>query len=106
MEAIIVGVITGSLSLAGVIIANRASQARIEERVDNLTTEVEKHNNVVERMYALEARVEEQNKTLFTRYNEVHQATQDIAVTARHAQERADAAHNRLDRAGIQGGIS
>lgn len=110
METIAAALIAAAASVAVTLITvsiqNSKSQAVTNTKIDNLTAEVEKHNSVVERMFHLEAKVEEQNKTLFARYNEVHEATQDIAVTARHAQERADAAHNRLDRAGIQGGIS
>ncbi len=77
-------------------------QAATDTKIDDLKAEVEKHNGVVERTY----RLEERDKTLFARYEEVHDATQDIAKTARHASERADAAHNRLDRAGIMDGQS
>ena len=57
-EAIIVALITGSLSLVGVYIANRKSQALIEYRLDELTTQVQRHNKVVERTYELEKRAD------------------------------------------------
>lgn len=139
MESIIVALITGTMSIVGIVITVKASgkqqrgqrqedlakqqgeiaakldsqsaeirgelaqyRAATDAKIDALKDEVEKHNGVVERTY----RLEEQNKTLFQRYGEVHEATQDIAKTARHAVERADAANNRLDRAGIRDGLS
>ena len=56
-ESIIVAVITGTLSLIGVYIANRKSQALVEYRLDELTKQVEKHNQIVERTYNLEERM-------------------------------------------------
>ena len=57
-ESIIVALITGGLSLVGVYIANRKSQALIEYRLDELTTQVQRHNTVVERTYELEKRAD------------------------------------------------
>lgn len=57
-ESIIVALITGALSLLGVYLANRKSAALMEYRLEQLEKKVDKHNNLVERMYA----VEEDNK--------------------------------------------
>ena len=57
-ESIIVALITGALSLLGVYLANRKSAALMEYRLEQLEKKVDKHNNLVERMYA----VEEENK--------------------------------------------
>lgn len=71
-------------------------------KIDALKSEVEKHNGVVERTFKLE----EQNKTLFENYKAMHDEISDASSRASHAVERADAAHNRLDRAGITSGLS
>lgn len=57
-ESIIVAVITGLLSLAGVYLANRKSAALMEYRLQELEKKVDKHNNLVERMYAVEERTQ------------------------------------------------
>ena len=54
MESIVVAVITGVVTLAGVILSNSKSRAVMEVKLDNLTAKVEKHNQVLERTYALE----------------------------------------------------
>lgn len=46
--------IGGAVTLAGVIFSNSRSQAVLEEKIDELTRHVEKHNQLVERTYALE----------------------------------------------------
>ena len=48
---------SGLLSLLGVYLANRKSAALMEYRLKKLEEKVDKHNNVVERMYRLEAQV-------------------------------------------------
>lgn len=71
--AIIVSIITGGLSLAGVIITNMNSNKKIEHqlevsmaitntKLDDLTKQVEKHNQVIERTYKLEQAVEDLRK--------------------------------------------
>ncbi len=57
-ESIIVALITGVLSLMGVFFANRKGQALMEYKIDELTDKVDKHNNMIERVYALEKRAE------------------------------------------------
>lgn len=56
-ESILVALITGGLSLLGVYLANRRGQALMEYRLDELTKQVQKHNSVVDRTYALEERM-------------------------------------------------
>lgn len=69
MEAIIVSIITGILSLAGVIITNVSSNRKIENQLEvhqavtetnleNLTNEVRKHNNFASRIPVIERDVE------------------------------------------------
>lgn len=53
-ESIIVAVITGVLTFAGVIISNSRSDAVQNERIEQLRDEVKKHNGLIERTYRLE----------------------------------------------------
>ena len=101
METIVAAVVAGVFGVVSALITcaaqNGKAHAVMATKLDSLITQVEKHNKLVERTFKLE----EQVKTLFNDYSELHDATQGLAVTARHASERADAAHNRLDRSGI-----
>ena len=55
-ESIIVAIITGILTLVGVLISNSRNDAVQTERIEQLRTEVKKHNNLIERTYKLEDR--------------------------------------------------
>lgn len=54
MESVIAALVTGVLTLIGVIVSNSRSRAVMEVKIDNLTRQVEKHNCLIERTYALE----------------------------------------------------
>lgn len=56
-ESIIVAIITGVLTLVGVLISNSKSQAAVEEQVKELTREVREHNGFAKRMPVLEEQV-------------------------------------------------
>lgn len=56
-DAIIVALITGAFSFLGVYFSNRKSAALLEFRIKALERKVEDHNNLVERMYAAEDRL-------------------------------------------------
>ncbi len=67
-ESILVAVITGGLSLIGVVITNMATarkqeqaqavaQAVTETKIDNLTQEVRQHNGFAQKIPVLEANV-------------------------------------------------
>lgn len=57
-EAIIVAVLGLMGTLAGSYLANRKSTALVIYRLEQLEQKVSKHNNLVERTYALEEAVE------------------------------------------------
>lgn len=68
MEGIIAAVVTGCLSLAGVIITNVQSNKKIENKlttaqavtdckIDELTREVREHNNFARRMPVIEEQI-------------------------------------------------
>ncbi len=68
MEAIVVAIITGGLTLIGVVVANNRQSAVMAEKIETLSRRVERHNGVIERVYDLEAEqrgCEEKFKTLF-----------------------------------------
>lgn len=55
-ESIIVAIITGVLTLVGVLISNSRNDAVQSERIEQLRAEVKKHNQLIERTYNLEDR--------------------------------------------------
>lgn len=61
-ESIIVAIVSGLLTLVGVIVANSKSQAVTETRLDELTREVREHNNFARRMPVLEERMDEMTR--------------------------------------------
>lgn len=54
---IIVAVITGCITLAGVLISNSKSQAVTETKLEELTREVREHNNFARRMPVVEEQI-------------------------------------------------
>ena len=54
MESVLVALIGGAVTLAGVVASNSRSRAVLEQKVDELSRRVEKHNCLVERTYRLE----------------------------------------------------
>ena len=56
-EAIIVAIITGALTLIGTISSNHLTHSKTIYRIDQLEKKVEKHNNLVERMYIAEGQI-------------------------------------------------
>ena len=57
METILAAVITGAITLVGVLIANSKTQAVMETKVDELTREVREHNNFAKRMPVVEEQI-------------------------------------------------
>ncbi len=53
-ESIIVALITGSMTLIGVLIANNKQQAVTDTKLDELTREVREHNDFARRVPILE----------------------------------------------------
>ena len=70
MDEIIVACITGGLTLLGVLVSNRRSQAVTETKLEELTREVREHNNFARRMPV----VEEQIKVINHRIGDLEQA--------------------------------
>ena len=57
MNEIIVALITGGITLAGVLISNQKAQAVTETRLDELTREVREHNNFARRVPVVEEQI-------------------------------------------------
>lgn len=85
MEAIIVAIITGGLSLVGVIISNVTSNRRVEAnlktaqavtdtKIEELTREVREHNNFAKRMPIVENEIQHIN-TEIKKLASYHQPT-------------------------------
>ena len=61
-ETILVAAITAGFAFLGVYISNRKQAALVAYRLEKLEEKVDKHNNVVERMYRLEEQVNLKNE--------------------------------------------
>ena len=57
MDTIVASIITGGITLLGVLIANNKNQAVMETKVDALTREVREHNNFAKRMPVVEEQI-------------------------------------------------
>ena len=57
MDIIITSIISGGITLVGVLIANSKSQAVMETKVNELTREVREHNNFARRMPVVEEQI-------------------------------------------------
>ena len=69
MNEIIVALITGGVTLVGVLISNQKSQAVTETKIDELTREVREHNHFAKRMPV----VEEQIKVINNRIHDLEE---------------------------------
>lgn len=57
VESVVVAIITGVLTLIGVLISNSKSQAVMETKVNELTREVREHNKFAKRMPVVEEQI-------------------------------------------------
>ena len=69
MNEIIVALITGGVTLVGVLISNQKSQAVTDTKLEELTREVREHNHFAKRMPV----VEEQIKVINRRIEDLEQ---------------------------------
>ena len=61
MNEIIVALITGGVTLVGVLISNQKSQAVTDTKLEDLTREVREHNNFARRVPVLEEQMKVAN---------------------------------------------
>ena len=71
MNEIIVALITGGITLVGVMISNQKSQAVTDTKLEELTREVREHNNFARRVPV----VEEQIKVINHRIDDLEELT-------------------------------
>ena len=64
MESVIAALITGAITLIGVMIANNRSQAVPDTKLEELTREVREHNNFARRVPILEEQMKVVNHRL------------------------------------------
>lgn len=57
MQEIIVALISGGITLLGVLIANSKRQAATDTKIEELTREVREHNNFARRMPVVEEKI-------------------------------------------------
>lgn len=57
LETILTAVITGAVTLVGILIANGKAQAVTETKIEELTREVREHNNFARRMPVVEEKL-------------------------------------------------
>ena len=62
VAAIVTAVITGIITLAGVLISNGKSQAITDTKLEELTREVREHNNFAKRVPVLEEKLDNTNR--------------------------------------------
>lgn len=64
METIVAAIITGIVTLAGVLIANSKSQAVTDVKIEELTREVRKHNSFAEKIPVIEEQIKVANQRI------------------------------------------
>ena len=64
MESIIAAILSGVVTLIGVLIANSRSNAVMEYKIEELTREVREHNNFARRMPVMEEQIKVINHRL------------------------------------------
>lgn len=66
-ETVIVALISGSITLIGVLASNRSHTAVVDEKLSELTREVRKHNDFAERIPVIENDI----KTLYKKVDDI-----------------------------------
>lgn len=61
MDAIIAALVSGIVTLTGVLIANSKSQAVTDVKIEELTREVRKHNSFAEKIPVIEEQIKVAN---------------------------------------------
>ena len=64
MNEVIVALITGGVTLAGVLLSNQRSNAVMETKLEELTREVREHNGFAKRMPVVEEQIKVINHRL------------------------------------------
>ena len=78
MNEVITAVITGIITLTGVLIANSKSQAVTDTKLDELTREVREHNTLISRVPILEEQLKVANHRIADLEIEVRQLRKGV----------------------------
>lgn len=73
MESVIAALITGAITLIGVMIANSKSNAVMEYKIEELTREVRKHNGFAEKIPVIQRDIEVANHRIADLENHEHE---------------------------------
>ena len=73
MESVIAALITGVITLIGVMIANSKSNAVMEYKIEELTREVRKHNGFAEKIPVIQRDIEVANHRIADLENHEHE---------------------------------
>lgn len=65
-EGIIIAIITGGLAIASNVIIAATQNNKTLYRIEQLEIKVDKHNNLIERMYKVEEQIEVQREKIKT----------------------------------------
>ena len=79
-ETIVCALITGGLTLMGVLIANSKQQAITDTKLDELTREVREHNSLAQRVPV----IEEQIKVINHRIADLEKETSNMCEEEKH----------------------
>ena len=64
LETVLTAVVTGAVTLVGILIANGRAQAVTDTKLEELTREVREHNNFAKRMPVVEEKIKVINHRL------------------------------------------
>ena len=78
MNEVIAAVITGIITLTGVLIANGKSQAVTDTKLDELTREVREHNTLISRVPILEEQLKVANHRIADLEIEIRQLREGV----------------------------
>lgn len=78
MNEVIAAVITGIITLTGVLIANSKSQAVTDTKLDELTREVREHNTMISRVPVLEEQLKVANHRIEDLEREVQYLRKEV----------------------------
>ena len=78
MNEVIAAVITGIITLTGVLIANSKSQAVTDTKLDELTREVREHNTLISRVPILEEQLKVANHRIEDLEREVQYLRKEV----------------------------
>ena len=102
METILAAVITGGVTLIGVLIANGKTQAVTETKLEELTREVRMHNNFAQRVPVIEEQLKVANHRHPRRNHRPHRcAGTGPRQPAAERSRQAGAAHRQRQRGAV-----